>query len=275
MAKLKAEDYGSFDPDELDVEWDDTDDYEPYDGELPKTGTLLSGYVKKMWWTFSSNDNAMIKVLWIADGNTGKTAEFNGLPVWDQIVFTPKAAFRYGPFLQVLGITLRDVFKKMDVADEDDNQGAPINKIAKLIPGEDAVCGVITKKEKYEGDWRVKVGKFVENPDVDDDDDEPEDDERPTRTRGRAAAKPAASSSRGAVKTPAGRRKAAEAEPKDVDDDAEADDDDTEDEAEAEEVKPVRSRGSRTTSTPAKAKPAAKRPARKAAEVDDDDEEPF
>jgi hypothetical protein len=269
MAKLKAEDYGSFDPDELDVEWSDNDDYEPYDGELPKSNILLRGYCKKMWWTFSSNDNAMIKVLWVAEGNTGKTEEFNGLPIWDQIVFTPKASFRYGPFLQVLGITLRDVFKKMDVAEEDDNVGCPINWIAKMVPGEDARIGVITKREKYEGESRVKVGKFVEDPELDDEEEEEEEAPVPTRTRG--------------AKTPEQRRLAVhhggrrkpDPEPEEVEEEVEEAEEDVEEEDEAPPPKPVRKPASRGTAAAKKpaAKPATRTTRRKPA--DDDDEAPF
>lgn len=254
-----------FNVDELDVEWEESD-FESYDGELPPTGTILRGNVKKLWWTYTTNEDSMLKVLWVAGGNEGDLEEYNGLPVWENIVFTPKAAFKYGPFLQVMGITLKDVFSKTYVAEEDDNIGAPVEKIATLVPGTDgADCGVIIKRRKYQGEWKVEAQKFIDQPDGDDDDDDDEPEERPAR-RKPAAKKPAA-------KPTSHRRAKPEPEPEEDDDDEdEVDDDDEDDEP---EEKPARRQPA--SRKPAAKKPAAKKPAargrRKAA--DDDDEEPF
>jgi hypothetical protein len=284
--KLKVADMAGFDPEELDVEWEDSD-FESYDGEQPPTGTILRGYFKKAWWTYTKDDTPMIKVLWVAADNTGKLEEYNGLPIWDQLVFKTSAAFRYGPWLQITGVTLKQIHKNTTLADDDDNVGAPIEKIAKWAPGEDAEASVITKRVKYQGEWKVEVGKYVD-PDAaddDDDDDEEEDEEetKPTR-RGRstkAAEKPAAKSTKS--------RRKPDPEPEDDDDDEEDDDDvdddeDVEDDDDVEEeppAKPAR-RTSRTAAKPA-AKTAAKRTPAKAAtkttarkrKSADDDDDPF
>lgn len=279
--KLKGDDLGKFDIDELDVEWSDSD-YGDYEGEQPPTGTVLRGGIKKMWWTFTSNEDPMIKALWVADGNTGKLAEYNGLTVWDNIVFTPKAAFRYGPFLQVLGLTLKQVKTMLYVADEDDNIGAPIERIAKVAPGtESTECGVVTKRRKYNGEWSVNIAKYIEQPDADDDDDDDDEEEAPRQTRGsrKAADKPAS-------KPAAKRRSRPEPEPAedededDIDeDDVDDDDEDAEDEDEPEEKPARRKPAARTASKPAARKPAAKASSKPAArsrrKADDDDEEPF
>jgi hypothetical protein len=255
-----------FDPDELDVEWNDDDDFETYDGEQPPTGTVLRGYVKKLWWTYTSAEVPMVKVLWQASGNVGDLEEYNGLPVWENLVFTPKAAFKYGPFLQVAGVTLNDVHTKTYIADDDDSIGAPIEKIGKFVPGEKAEMGVIIKRRKYQGNWQVNAGKFIEQPDEyddDDEDDEPaEEPKRHTRAAGKPAAKP----------TPK-RRSARQAEPED-DDDADVDDDAT-DEDDEPDTKPARSARRTTTRATSSRKPAAKPSTRSRRKADDDDDEPF
>lgn len=280
--KLKAEELGNFDVDELDVEWTDSD-FEDYDGEQPPTGTTLRGGIKKMWWTFTANEDPMIKALWVAADNHGSLAEYNGLPVWENIVFTPKAAFKYGPFLQVLGLTLKQIKTQLYVAADDDSMGAPIERIAKVAPGtESTECGIIVKRRKWNGEWQTNIGKLIEQPDIDDEDDtEDEEDEAPRQTRG--GRKPA---SKPASKPAAKKRRRPEPEPAedededDIDeDDVDDDDEDAEDEDEPEEKPARRKPAARTASKPAARKPAAKASSKPAArsrrKADDDDEDPF
>ena len=263
MPKLKPQDMAGFNPDKLDVEWEDSD-FESYDGEMPPSGVRLLGYIKKMWWTFTSEDVPMIKALFIADGNTGKTEQYNGLPIWDQITFKESAAFRYGPFLQMAGFTLHDIFNKTYVAEDDDNLGAPIEKIARVVPGEDMAAEIITKREKYNGEWRVNVGKYVlgEADDDDDDDDEPSP---PPRRAAKSASKP----------SPKSRRKP-EPEPDDDDDDDDDDADDADDDDDEPPAKPDRDGVARKPAAKAASKPAARgrttRSAKTRARADD---EPF
>jgi len=277
--KLKVADMAGFDPEELDVEWEDSD-FESYEGEQPPTGTLLRGYFKKAWWTYTKDDTPMIKVLWVAADNTGKLEEYNGLPIWDQLVFKTSAAFRYGPWLQITGVTLKQIHKNTILADDDDNVGAPIEKIAKWAPGEDAEAAVITKRVKYNGDWKVEVGKYVD-PDAadDDDDDDDEPEEKPARRTRKPAAKAEPAKTRG--------RRKPEPEPEDDDDDEEDDDDivdedDDDDDDDVEEEPPAKPARRATTRKPA-AKPAAKtttrkpaaKPAAKRRKAADDDDDPF
>jgi hypothetical protein len=280
--KLKVADMNGFDPEELDVEWSDVE-YETYDGDQPPTGTLLKGYVKKMWWTETSDETPMIKVLWVAANNTGKLEEFNGLPIWDQLVFKTSAAFRYGPFLQVVGLTLKQIHKNTYLADDDDSIGAPIEKIAKFEPGEDAEVSVITKRAKFKGEWKVEVGKYVDPSDTDDDDDDDEEDEEETPRRRKPAAKAASKpASRG------GKSRKPVEEPEDDDDDEE-DDDDADDDVEEDDdddddeppAKPARRTASKSSSTARKpaAKTSTRRPATKTAGTRkrkaDADDDPF
>lgn len=241
MPKLKISDE-DLDIAELeDAEYND-DDFATYDGEQPPPGTILSGRVRKAWWGYTqANQDPMIKVIWEAECNTGTKSEFDGLPVWDMIVLKASTKFRWKPFLDVMGLTLSDVKGKLYVEDEDDNVGAPIEKIAKWVPGsDDALCRIVTKREKYEGQWTTKVGKWLDPEDAEPDDDEDEDEAPPPPRRG--------------------RRPAPAPEPEPEDDD-EPDDDEFEDDEDEPEPPPARRR--RAPAAPAApAKPA--RPAARA-----------
>lgn len=262
MPKLKVTD-DELDVEELeDAEYNEDGDFEDYSGEQPPKGTILRGFIKKMWWTYSQNDNPMLKILFVADGNTGDLEEYNGLPVWENAVLIPSVKFRWQPFLDTFGLTIRDVKTKLYVSADDDNQGAPIEKIGKWEPGEDARCRIVTKRERYQGEWNTKVSKWLDDEEAA---DEEEEEEAPPPRRSRAA-KPAASS----------RRKP---DPEPEEDEEEEEAEEAEDEEEEEEAPPPR-RGpaGRSRTSTARAKAPAKAPARgrsrRAAAQDVDDEEP-
>lgn len=255
MPRLKVPD------DELNVteleeaEYDDRDfDYESYDGELPPGDTHLRGYVKKAWWTYTSAEDPMIKLLFIADGNDGDEDEFNGLPVWEQLPLTNNAKFKWKPWIDVFGISLMDIKKKTVVAEDADNIGDPIEKIGTWEPGEDARCSIITKRAKYKGQDKVEVRRWL---DEEADDEEEEEDyeeeeeeveaEPPTTRRSRTAASGAA------TRKPAAASKASASKP-----------------APARQAKP-----GTTRRTPAKAAKPAARGRRQSAQAGYDDEPPF
>lgn len=153
------------------------DDYEEYTGKQPPAGTVLKGYIKKMWWTYTGAGDGMLVVLFIADGNDGDEKKYNGLPVWDRLAFTTSAKWRWKPFLDVTGITLREIKGKMVVAEDDDNIGAPVTKIATFQPGEDALFRIITKKDRYNDEVSTKVKNWLEYESQQDDDEDEEDEE--------------------------------------------------------------------------------------------------
>jgi hypothetical protein len=283
MPKLRKDDTADIDVRALE-DAETGEGFDSYDGEVPPAGTLLSGYVRKMWWTRTavkpdgSGEDPMITVLWIAAENEGKEAKYNGLPVWERLVLVPQVKFRWGPFFAVYDISMADVKTKTYVAEEDDNQGAPIEKIGTFEPGEandEAWARIITERHRYNDEWSARPKKWLpyddENgsgPAEDDDDEGPEDE-------------------------------ADDIEPDEADED-ETDEDETEEEA------PARGRGSRAASkAPAKAPartataargrkpaaatrapsgrssakastaPAARSRGRRSGPADDDDEPPF
>jgi hypothetical protein len=108
----------------------------------------------------------MIKVLWIAADNDGDYAEFNRLPVVENLVLVKGAKFRWAPFLNVFGITLKAIKTATYVAEEDDERwgGAPIEKIGTFIPGQDhdaAWSRVLTKKRFYNERWSAEAKKWL------------------------------------------------------------------------------------------------------------------
>lgn len=144
--------------DELPDEWEDND-FEPYDGPIPPSNKLLNGEVKKMWAATFNSGNEGLVILFEASGNTGDNDKYNGFSTFERIALTPNMAWKYGPLLEALGITLDDVKSKTLVAEDDDNVGTPIKKIGIMkLP---KACAIITKREKYEGETQAKAGKFA------------------------------------------------------------------------------------------------------------------
>jgi hypothetical protein len=204
-------------------------DFETYEGDIPPAGIILNAFVKKMWLTYTaekqdgSGGDPMLKILVVADGNDDtKYDEFEGCPFWENDALIASVKFKWQPFLDNFGLRLRDVLgdkSKLYVAEEDDNNGAPIEKIGSWAPGTDAAyCRIVTAREKYQGDWQARIGRWLpwdasdDEQDADDEieddpDNEPQDDEAaqgggPTRGRRTAAKAPAAKA------TPTSRGKA-------------------------------------------------------------------
>ena len=178
MPKMK---WGENEPD-----WDDLDDAEyedgpeRYTGPLPPKNTILDGSVKKVWATQSQGGNRMFKVLWEAEGNSGEKKKYNGLAIWENVVWLPQTKFRWQPWLDALGISLADVRGKTIVAEDDDNVGTPVIRIAKLkFPAE---IRILVDHDKFNDEKRAKVGEWLMPSDADvedEDDDEIDDDEPP------------------------------------------------------------------------------------------------
>jgi hypothetical protein len=235
-----------FNPAELDVDYDNDQSFKRYTGEIPKTGTILRERVTKAWWTSSADGDSMMKLLVVAEQNTGALKAFNDLPTWESLTFKPTAAFRYMPFLEHFGLTLQDIKRKMIVSDTDDNIGTPIESIGGLEVGsDDFLCRIVIKRDRYEGQWQSKIDRDgwmsfdeADDDDVDDDvDDDEEEEAPPARPRRAAAAKP---------------RAARRPEPEPEEDDDEDLEDELEDEDE-EEAPPARSRRAPARATAAKA----------------------
>jgi hypothetical protein len=215
VVRLRKEDTADLDVDELDSIEYSTETFDTYDGEVPPKDLNLGGYVRKMWWTRSANNDPMLKILWVAEENDGDAEEFNGCPFWLNYALIGSSKFRWAPFLETYGLTLKQVKNNIDVADKDDSNGAPINKIGSWKPGEEndeAWCRIITGSERYNGAWKPAIASWLpydaEDEDAEPDDDnetddeydeededdaepEPEPEPEPARGRGRAAARSA------------------------------------------------------------------------------------
>jgi hypothetical protein len=177
MAKMKWED--DIDWRGLDAEeYDEDSSFDEYDGPTPPANTLLDGDIKKIWLAESSTGNMMFKVLFEAADNEGDNKEYDGCPIWDNVVFTsPGAKFRWQPWFNALGISLKDV-KTKTIVGEEDSVGTVVEKIGKVDFTEGVPIRVRTsveKKGEYKG--QVRVGKWL--PAADEDDEEIEDGDEP------------------------------------------------------------------------------------------------
>lgn len=154
------------------------DEFEEYDGPLPPANVILSGFVKKIWATESSNGDAMLKVLFEADGNTGDRKVYNGWGGWDNVLLSmPQVKFRWQPFFDAMGFTLADL-KNKTVTDGDDNQGDIITRIGRVKFDGKVPARVKIKRERYEGEPQARIGKWLpaaEDADTEDDFDDAED----------------------------------------------------------------------------------------------------
>jgi len=247
MVRMKL-DRTEFDPDDLDVEWEEGQTFTKYDGDIPPVDTVLIARITKMWWTQTNDGSAsMIKMVAVAEQNTGDLEEYNGLDSWENLTFKKTAAFRYGPFLAHFGIAYKDIFNKMDVEEEDDRIGTPINKIGNWVVGsDDALCRIVTGRDKYKGKQQSRIEGWLDYEEPDDEDDE--DEPAPRRGSGtRSSNGRTATASRRAAAAPASRRRRAEPEPEPDEDDEYYDDDEPDDEPEPETRSRARN-GSRTRS---------------------------
>ena len=272
--KLKREE---FDPKKLDVKIEKSK-FKRYTGDIPRTGTILIHRVTKMWWTQTEDGTSMIKGLAVAEQNEGKLKQYNGLPTWAYLVFKPDAAFTYVPFLQCFGLTTRDIFNKLMVAEDADSIGDIIEAIADWEVGsDDALCRIVVKNDREygakvdrEGWLPLDEADEVDDEDEDDiDEDEDEEDEPPARPTSRARGR---SSQDGRQ---AKSRRRAEPEPEededdeDIEDDEDLDDDldeeedveeedeEAEEEDEEEEEPPARTKRGGTRSSRTAARPAS------------------
>jgi hypothetical protein len=246
------------------ADYEEGGQYESYDGEQPPVGTELVGFVKRIWWTYSQNNDDMLKILFVADGNEGDEEEFNGCPIWENYSLISTMKFKWAPFLYIFGLTIRDVIKKTFVEEEEDgSNGQPIQKIGTWVPGSDeSYCRVVTGHHKYNNDWQTDVDTWLPY-----EDEEPEPEPEPEPARPTARSPRSRSSAAGAEKQSRSGRRASKAEaeePEDEDEEIEQRELD-EQEAEEEAEKPATRPGTRRTAAATSRAPGGGRGSKPAA----------
>jgi len=171
------------DVDELEeAEYSPDEEFVSYSGEIPPVNAIIKGYVKTIWLTADKNDNDMLKILFEAAENEGEDKEFDGCPYWENMSLTPGSKFKWKPFIDFFGISLRDLKTKMVAeSDEEERNGLKLKKIGQFVIGadsDDAWCRVVTARERYNGEWQARIGKWLpwEDAEADDEDEgEPEE----------------------------------------------------------------------------------------------------
>lgn len=260
------------DLDELEAaEYTEGQTFTKYDGEPPPKDTKLSMKVEKIWWTYTQNDDPMLKVILIADGNVGEEEQYEGCDIWDNITLNPKGKFRWKPFIDALGIKLADIKNKMVLDENDDpKMGAPVLKIGNWVPNTDAAyLTVITGREKFNGEWQTRAAEYLEYEDPEDEEEEPEEEPEPTPAPVARAGSRRANRTAPVEPDPEPEEEEDEEDPDEEDEEEDDPEDELEDEEEEEEPTPAPTRRRRTAAaapTPEPAKPAApaRRPARTA-----------
>lgn len=168
------------------ADYNESDDFESYDGELPPSDTVLTGYIKSMWWTMTGSNKRMFKILFVAADNEEDEAEFDGLPIWDNPFFSPDGKFRWKPFIDNFGVTLTDIQKKLYLEPEENDHprfGSVVERVGTLVPGGDTAWARVLTKIGFdqEGNRRVEIKKWLPLEDEDEviDEEQPEDEEEP------------------------------------------------------------------------------------------------
>lgn len=159
-----------------DEEYDDSGDFEPYDGPEPNANALLNGQIKKIWLTQSKVGDWMFKLVFEASDNEGERKQFEGWSCWDNVLFSlPQCKFSWQPFLDALGITLKDIQARLIVGEED-KVGTIVDKIGKCeFPADVRIRVGVVQKGEYKG--KREISKYLPPADLDDvDEDEDGDD---------------------------------------------------------------------------------------------------
>lgn len=87
---------------------------ENYIGELPPAGKALPGIIRRVFLTESSMGDPILKVLYeVTDG------PYAGFTAWDNVTLNNKAAFKWQPFLRVLGVTPQELIRHTRVNADD------------------------------------------------------------------------------------------------------------------------------------------------------------
>lgn len=160
-----------------DEEYDPDKQFDDYEGPDPDVNTILSGDIEKLWLVVSANDDWMFKAIFKADGNEGDREQFNGLPIWDNINWSlPQCKPFWQPWLDALGLTLKDIKAKTVVeAEEDDRGWTAVTKIGDVkFPA--AIRVKTSKEKKGEFKGKVTVGRYMPPAERDADDDDDEED---------------------------------------------------------------------------------------------------
>lgn len=127
------------------------DGYPEYMGDLPPGGVYRFGWHFAKYAEFGTGTQGL-KIRLVLDGSWKPDHEqYNGCPLWDQIVMTKAAAGFAKAFAQALGVTSADLVSRV-VVDEDGR----VTKIGpKVIDGSIRLY-VAVRHDTYEGTTRLK-----------------------------------------------------------------------------------------------------------------------
>lgn len=160
-----------------DEEFEDND-FPVYDGPEPPANILLSGQIDKCWLVESAKGDWMFKVVFQAKDNEGDRKVYEEWSCWDNVLWSlPQCKFMWQPFLDALGISLKDI-KDRTIVGEEDNVGTVVERIGKVeFP---AFIRIKTSKVKT-GDYKgkIEIAKYLPPLDMDDVEEEDEDGEPP------------------------------------------------------------------------------------------------
>lgn len=127
-----------------------------YIGELPPARKALAGEITKIYVDVTQNGNPILKVLYRASAESG----YDGFTAWDNVTLTAKAAFKWKPLVEALGVSVNDLASRtVTDPNEETGAGTRVVRIGSLdLSGDNTVpvyFGV--KYRKYNGIQQTDV----------------------------------------------------------------------------------------------------------------------
>jgi len=127
--------------------------YDDYEGDLPTAGAY--GWdLKHMKVKTSKQDNPMVEVLWINDGE--RRPEYKGAPWFDNITMIESTTWKIKQLCLAIGVSSDDFINKMVVDDED-----KVTKIGKLTTDKIHAKAKVKRAPNQDGNMRLEFAQYL------------------------------------------------------------------------------------------------------------------
>jgi hypothetical protein len=137
-------------------------DFKAYDGPTPPPGQYRAT-LKKAWWTKSSNNKPMLKMIFELQTTHPEKKKFNGYPIWHNITNEQSTAWK-----------MKELFVALATGSKsgiDFDEKGTVTRIGRAIPGKAEVL-LIGKFDRYNGQDRLAIDRLAPLPGATSGDDE-------------------------------------------------------------------------------------------------------
>lgn len=139
----------------------DSVQYDDYEGDLPTAGAY--GWdLKHMKVTTSKQDNPMVEILWINDGE--RKPEFKGAPWFDNVTMIESTTWKIKQLCLAIGCSSDDFINKMVVDDAN-----KVTKIGKLTTDAIHAKAKVKRAPNQDGNMKIEFAQYLPKKDSADD----------------------------------------------------------------------------------------------------------